>query len=301
MDYISNHDSIEKNILNGLKGNILDEQARNLANNVEWWNLKVYPQENFREYPICILGNGEPILLLHGFDSNFLEFRRLAPLLSKEYKVFIPDLFGFGFSPRPNSVEYGKETLIHHLEEILERITTSIKSPIGIIGASMGGAIAMELARKNPNKISKLLLLAPAGLTGKPMAVPAILDQLGVWFLSRNFVRKSLCKQAFANPQKSVGPKEEQIASIHLSVPGWGRSLAAFARSGGLAGCGTPLPSVPIHSIWGANDRIMKGIQKQESLSLLNPYFEEINNCGHLPHLDNPEFVAKRWNQKFPL
>ena len=49
-----------------------------------------------------MVGEGEPLLLLHGFDSSFLEYRRLAPLLSERFQLFI-DLFGFGFSPRPLS------------------------------------------------------------------------------------------------------------------------------------------------------------------------------------------------------
>ena len=65
---------------------------------------------------------------------------------------------------------------------------TLIKEPIGVIGASMGGAIAMELARRHSTKINRLLLLSPAGLTGRLMPVPRPLDQLGVWFLKQKFV-----------------------------------------------------------------------------------------------------------------
>ena len=50
---------------------------------------------------MAVLGQGAPLLLLHGFDSSFLEYRRLAPLLADRFQLFIPDLFGFGFSPRP--------------------------------------------------------------------------------------------------------------------------------------------------------------------------------------------------------
>ena len=92
-----------------------------------------------------------------------------------------------------------------------------------------GGALALELARQNPEKISKILLLSPAGLAGKNPKIPWPLNHFGAYFLSQPFVRKKLCRQAFADPKKSVGPAEEQIASIHLKVPGWQSSLAAFA------------------------------------------------------------------------
>ena len=159
----------------------------------------------------------------------------------------------------------------------------------------MGGAIAMEIARQNPKRVNRLLLLSPAGLTGRSMPVPPVLDKLGVWFLSQPKVRLSLCKQAFAFPSTSVGEAEEQIASLHLKVPGWGRSLAAFARSGGVANCGNPKPIQPIHVMWGANDRILQNSQKEECINLIGSDFEELANCGHLPHLDHPKIVAERW------
>jgi len=232
-------------------------------------------------------------LLLHGFDSSFLEFRRLVPLLSKQHQLFIPDLYGFGFCPRPKNTFYGPKALIIHLNAVLNQLTK--RNPIGIIGASMGGALSMELARLHPKKINRLLLLSPAGLTGRPMSVPRPLDQLGVWFLSQKLVRKNLCRQAFADPNANVGPSEEQIASLHLQVPGWGSSLAAFARSGGLANCGKPLPIQPLNVIWGANDKILNDTQKKESIALLGEHLEELQNCGHLPHLEQPDLVANRW------
>jgi len=280
---------------------LLDPLARELAKQVQWWPLsglntgsttKPFP------YPVVLTGKGSPLLLLHGFDSSFLEFRRLAPLLSAHHQLVIPDLHGFGFSPRPPDAEYGPEALIRHLDKVLTNMPCS--SPLGVIGASMGGAIAMKLARLHPKRINRLLLLSPAGLTGRPKPIPRGLDRLGVWILSRPEVRRRICQQAFADPNTCVGDAEEQIASLHLQVSGWGRSLAAFARSGGMANCGAPLPKQPFHVIWGANDRILSRSQRQEALSLLGKHVEELDDCGHLPHLDHPKVVAKRWLKAFP-
>jgi len=284
-------------ILNQLKQGLLDPLAIELIESLGWFNLEGLSTKNSDLYPIAITGEGPPLLLLHGFDSSFLEYRRLAPLLKKHHKIFIPDLFGFGFCPRPSQKNYNQESIIFHLNKVLDILPNS--SNIGLIGASMGGAVAMELARQRPEKINRLLLLAPAGLTGRPMPVPPLLDHFGVWFLKQPNIRKSLCRQAFADPKKSVGKAEDQIASLHLNVPGWGRSLAAFARSGGIANCGMPIPNQPLHVIWGDNDRILRPQQKKEAVQLLGNNVEEIKNCGHLPHLDQPKFVASRWLEKF--
>lgn len=287
-----------RELLEAAARNLIDPQGRDLLQGLEWLTLAdaaSTPDLASDPYPLIRIGTGPPLLLLHGFDSCGLEFRRLAPLLAGDHTLLIPDLHGFGFSPRPEPGHYGPEAVLRHLEALLHQLPQD--QPLGLIGASMGGAVAMELARRQPGRITRLLLLAPAGLDGRPTPIPPGLDRLGVWFLSRPGVRRGLCRQAFADPDHSVGAGELQIASLHLQVPGWGRSLAAFARSGGFAGCGSPLPPQPLHVLWGRNDRILRPPQRRAALALLGDRLEEVTDCGHLPHLDQPQLVARRWRQ----
>ena len=272
---------------------LLDPQGRALAAAVQWWELPGWPGS----WPVAVLGQGPPLLLLHGFDSSHLEFRRLAPLLVDRHQLFIPDLHGFGFCPRPAGGTYTPGTVLDHLEAVLaELLRRSDSTAIGLIGASMGGSVAVELARRQPQAIERLLLLAPAGLTGRPMPVPPLLDQLGARFLALPGVRRGLCRTAFADPDRDVGPAELEIASLHLQCPNWGPALAAFARSGGFAGCGEPLPPQPIQVLWGANDRILRPPQKRAAQALLGERIRELEACGHLPHIDQPATVARIWH-----
>ena len=273
--------------------NLLDPQGRALAAAVQWWELPGWPEA----WPVAVLGQGPPLLLLHGFDSSHLEFRRLAPLLLERHQLFIPDLHGFGFCPRPAGGSYTPATVLKHLEALLaELLRRSDSKAIGLIGASMGGSVAVELARRQPQAIERLLLLAPAGLTGRPMPVPPLLDQLGARFLALPGVRRGLCRTAFADPDRDVGPAELEIASLHLNSPNWGPALAAFARSGGFAGCGEPLPPQPIQVLWGADDRILRPPQKRAAQALLGERIQELACCGHLPHIDQPATVARIWH-----
>ena len=281
-----------KQIIEKAVSTLLDPLAREQLQRLNWLELSC-ADGSPDDYPVVRTGSGPPVLMLHGFDSSNLEFRRLTPLLKKNNTLIIPDLFGFGFCPRPDRSSYGPWSVLSHLDALIK--TISKDEPIGVIGASMGGSVAMELARRYPERINRLLLLAPAGLDGKPMPLPPVLDQLGVWFLGRPGVRRGLCRQAFADPDNSVGEPEIEIASLHLKVPGWARSLAAFARSGGFAGCGAPLPSQPLHVLWGADDRILRAPQKRAAQHLLGDKLEVLPHCGHLPHLDQPELVARRW------
>ncbi len=268
-----------------------DPQARALAGQVKWWTLSVPGSPPEALWPVAISGQGPSVLLLHGFDSSFLEFRRLAPLLAEHATVVIPDLYGFGFTPRPQDGAYGPEGVMRHLEALLDRLPL----PVGVIGASMGGAVAMGLARRRPEAIDRLLLLAPAGLGGQPRPLPAPLARWGVRFLAFPWVRKGLCRGAFADPAASVGSPELEIASLHLRSPGWAESLARFAQSGGFAGCGSPLPPQPIRALWGDQDRVLGPAQRREAQDLLGDRVVPVARCGHLPHLDQPNLVRDHW------
>jgi pimeloyl-ACP methyl ester carboxylesterase len=283
----------QRQLLERAAAGLLDPQGRALAAAVQWWELPGWPAA----WPVAVLGDGPPLLLLHGFDSSHLEFRRLAPLLAHHHQLLIPDLFGFGFSPRPAGAEYSPRALLAHLQALLADLQRRFgTSPVGVIGASMGGSVAVELARREPQAIDRLLLLAPAGLTGRPMPVPPLLDQLGARFLALPAVRRGLCRTAFADPDRDVGPAELEIASLHLQCPGWAAALAAFARSGGFAGCGEPLPPQPMRVLWGANDRILRPPQKRAAQALLGERIIELADCGHLPHIDQPCTVAEIWH-----
>ena len=272
------------------KISLLDPLGLYLANDVKW--IKINQNWNSLKFPVVVGGKGQTILLLHGFDSSFLEFRRIYQSLKRNFQVIIPDLLGFGFSPRSATIEYGPSKIISNLKDILE--TLKITKNLKIIGASMGGSTALKLAFEIPDSIDKIILFSPAGLFGEPKNIPFPLNQIGASFLGLPQVRKNLCRQAFAYPDKCVGEMEEQIASIHLGCKGWRNSLASFAKSGGFAGTHKYIPkNIPIKALCGENDRILgiKEIKNIKKIDELN--FVGLQNCGHLPHLDLPSLSSK--------
>ena len=271
------------------KISLLDPLGLHLANDVKW--IKLNQNWNSLKFPVVIGGKGKPVVLLHGFDSSFLEFRRIYQSLKSNFQVIIPDLLGFGFSPRCATNEYNPSKIISYLIDLLK--TLQIRNNLKIIGASMGGATALNLAFEMPDSFDKIILLSPAGLFGEPKSIPFPLNQIGASFLGLPQVRKSLCRQAFAFPDECVGEMEEQIASIHLGCKGWRNSLASFAKSGGFAGTHKYIQNIPIKTLCGENDRILgkkeiKNIRKIEKLNYVG-----LQNCGHLPHVDLPALSSK--------
>jgi len=274
---------------NKVKNTIQDPLGLKMSNDIKWINLN--EKWHFSKFPVVLNGEGQPILFLHGFDSSFLEFRRIYPFLKNKFHIIIPDLLGFGFSPRFATNEYSPTKIISNLLDIIHSL--KINKKLMIVGASMGGSVAMNLAKEIPEIIEKVILLSPAGLFGESKIIPFPLNHLGAAFLGLPQVRKGLCRQAFAYPDKNVGSMEEQIASIHLGCPGWRDSLASFAKSGGFAGSYNSLENIPIRTFCGENDRILgkKEINRIKEIDKLN--FISLKNCGHLPHIDLPSLSAK--------
>ena len=272
-----------------IKDSIQDPLGLNISNDINW--IRLNEKWNSSQFPVVIGGTGKPILFLHGFDSSFLEFRRIYPFLKNKFQLIIPDLLGFGFTPRIASNKYNPRQIISNLLDIID--TLNLTNKLMIVGASMGGSVAISLAKEIPNLIDKIILLSPAGLFGESKVIPFPLNQFGAAFLGLPQVRKSLCRQAFAYPDKSVGSMEEQIASIHLGCYGWRNSLASFAKSGGFAGTYKYMQNIPIKTICGENDRILgkKEIYKIKKIDQLNCI--RLENCGHLPHVDLPSLSSK--------
>ena len=277
------------NYLNKVKDTIIDPLGREILNDTQW--IELNHKWGNAKFPVLISGIGDPILFLHGFDSSLLEFRRIYPYLKSHFQIIIPDLLGFGFSPRIFNDIYNPDNIILNLIDLVKELKISRR--LKIVGASMGGSVALLLSKEIYMDIDKSILLSPAGLFGKSKSIPRPFNQIGAAFLGLPLVRKNLCRQAFAYPNKSVGIEEEQIASIHLGCDGWRNSLASFARSGGFGDSYKYLQNRPIKTVCGLNDRILgkDEINKLKNTKGLN--FIGLKNCGHLPHLDLPQLTSK--------
>ncbi len=285
----NSHKYSNYNYFTKVKNIIFDPLGRNILNETQWIELN----QNWgnAKFPILISGVGDPILFLHGFDSSLLEFRRIYPYLKNHFQLIIPDLFGFGFSPRIFNAQYNPENIILNLIDLIKELKLSKK--LNIVGASMGGSAALLLSKEISKDIDKIILLSPAGLFGDSKIIPRPFNQIGAAFLGLPLVRKNLCRQAFAYPDKNVGIEEEQIASIHLGCKGWRNSLASFANSGGFGGSYKYFQNHSVKTVCGLNDRILgkNELNKLRTTKSLN--FLGLKNCGHLPHIDLPELTSK--------
>ncbi|MGB5962030.1 MAG: alpha/beta hydrolase [Coleofasciculaceae cyanobacterium] len=241
-------------------------------------------------------GNGgTPILLLHGFDSSVFEFRRLLPQLALQNETWTVDLLGFGFTERIAEIPFSPKAIKSHLYYFWK---TLINEPVILVGASMGGAAAIDFTLAYPQAVKKLVLLDSAGYKAPPNIGKFMFGPVGYLataFLSNAKVRQKISVNAYHD--QSFASIDAQIcAALHLKSPSWQQALIAFTKSGGYSSFGDKLSEIkqPTLILWGENDRILGTDDAYKFKdAITNSQLIWIENCGHVPHLEKPEITAK--------
>ncbi len=111
-------------------------------------------------------GQGDKVIvLIHGNMSSSVHYQPLMELLEKEYKVYAPDMVGFGDS----SYNRKLESLYDFSRDIKEFIEKLDLKDINIMGWSTGGGVALEIAADIPERVKKVFLQSSVGIQGYPM------------------------------------------------------------------------------------------------------------------------------------
>lgn len=114
--------------------------------------------------------NGKAVLLLHGKNFNGAYWRQTAGALTeKGFRVIIPDQVGFGKSSKPATIQYTFQLLAQNTRAILD--TLHIKK-VAVLGHSMGGMLATRFTLMYPEMVDKLILENPIGLEDWKLKVP---------------------------------------------------------------------------------------------------------------------------------
>lgn len=275
---------------------LTEHTSINLAQNIEFQPIST----PLRKEPIVTSyvhqgRGGIPILLLHGFDSSVLEFRRLLPRLAAENETWAVDLLGFGFTERDVNVKIKPRAISTHLHCFWE---TLIRQPVMLIGTSMGGAAALDFTLNYPEAVQSLVLIGSAGMSSGPILGKFLfppLDNFAAEFLRNPKVRQGISETAYFD--KTFASRDAQIcAALHLEMPLWNRALISFTKNGGYGSFNKMLSKIRQQTLilWGENDRIL-GTADAEKFqnAIANSQLIWIKNCGHVPHLEQPQITAE--------
>jgi len=112
-------------------------------------------------------GDGAPLLLIHGSGpgvSAWANWRANIPELSRQNRVIAPDMVGFGFTERPDNFTYNMDNWVNHAVDFLDALDLD---RVSIVGNSFGGALALAMAIRHPERVEKLVLMGSVGVPFK--------------------------------------------------------------------------------------------------------------------------------------
>lgn len=265
--------------------------------------------------------NTPPLILLHGFDSSCLEYRRLGPqLASKGINAYAVDILGWGFSQLDDVESFSADAKVEALKGFVETMFDG-ESSFCVAGASLGGAASIELAAAlsidpkedvdiydiisetgEPNGrmplCAGLVLIDAQGFVDGvgPMAMlPKPLAKIGVGVLKSIPLRNAANQMSYFDTDTFATEDAQVIGRLHTLRDGWDDAMVSFMQSGGFSPSSkVPKIKSPALVLWGREDGILDGTE------FANKFVEElpdaeltwIEECGHVPHLEQPEETA---------
>lgn len=230
-----------------------------------------------------VLGEGKPIILLHGWQNDKSIWEPLIPYLLPLGRLILPDLPGFGKSQLP-SPNWKLDNYAQFISLLMDEL--QIKKAV-IIGHSFGGRVAIKFASLWPKKTEKLILVDSGGvkeqsLSGHLLLILAKLGKIGFKLPPLSPLFLPLRKYFYAIIRRRDYLEAGKLKKVFLAV---------------IKEDLTPLLSQitnPTLIIWGKEDRELApklGKIMQKAIPSSRLYLLE--SCGHFPFLDKPKEFSK--------
>ena len=257
-------------------------------------------------------GMGSPIVFIHGLGSSgYIEWRFNLGHFARSHRVFAPDLPGYGRSDKPRAARYG----IPYFARTIDRYMASRRLRHAVVvGTSMGGRIALELALHYPSRVGRLVLVNSLGL-GRPriqpyypvMMVPRVGETLlrgmkhGLRLAPSDLIRRVAARFIGAGGDLRKTMSDQYLDHMREMYAADGypdaylatvRSLASPRNLFGGMDVSRRLGSIkaPVMLIWGANDPLFPLDQATRAHNLLpGSRLAVIQGAGHTPQAERPE------------
>jgi len=238
-------------------------------------------------------GQGETVLLLHGFASNKDYWPLFAKYLTGDYRVVIPDLPGFGESTKRFEENYNIDNQVKRFDRF---VTVLRLERFHLAGNSMGGTIAAVYVARNPQKISTLALFDPWRLKTAKVAKSEmkVIDCLGM----RSVGDQEKCdRYFFVKPPPFTDDFRKAFVAQMMASKGYNEKIMwqLFREDLALE----PFLSMiqaPVCIIWGDQDMIcdVSGASVLEK-GLKNHQTVILKDTGHLPMIERPAETAEAY------
>lgn len=237
------------------------------------------------------VGSGEPVLMIHGSGpgvSAWANWRLPMPELAKRFRVIAPDMVGFGYSQRPEGIRYDLDTWVDQAVGLLDALGIGQAS---VVGNSFGGAIALALAIRHPQRVKRLVLM---GSVGVPFPITEGLD--AVWGYQPSVENMRALLDIFAYDRNLVNDELAQMRYKASIQPGFQESFSAMfpaPRQNGVEMMASPMEDIRRigHETLVIHGREDKVIPLQNSFDLLqaipNAQLHVFGKCGHWTQIEH--------------
>jgi pimeloyl-ACP methyl ester carboxylesterase len=243
-------------------------------------------------------GQGEPVLLIHGFGGSTYAWRKVMPGLAESFRVIALDLNGFGYTQRPRSFEsYTREGQTALMLRVLDALGIE---KAHFIGHSYGGGLTLFLASRHPERMRSMVLLdstSPNYAVSRRNRAAALKPLTGFFLrtvaLRPSAVRRGLLRSFY----------DDSLVTPELVREYYNR-LRVEGASNAYYGLTAPTPTrqewvtiekiqVPSLVIYGAEDVLIPPEAGRRANRLPNSEFVVLERTGHIPMEESPEELLR--------
>jgi pimeloyl-ACP methyl ester carboxylesterase len=247
-------------------------------------------QESFTSYNDCRIrlrrgGQGPALLYLHG-ANGVPAVPEFAEALASNYDVIIPEHPGYGQSDEPEWLED-----IHDLAYFYLGLLDQMKlEQVHVVGSSIGGWLAMEMAVRDPSRFASMVLVGSAGIRIAASQPGDIFLWTPEQAAANTYADPAIVARVLANPLDTDTTLKNRHTTAALA---WGPRLHDPKLHKWLHRL-----KMPVRLAWGADDKIMP-VAYADAFKALIPQasIEIYERCGHLPQVEHPARFAASTKQ----
>lgn len=236
-------------------------------------------------------GGGLPVMLIHGSGpgvSAWANWRQAIPALARDRRVIAPDMVGFGYTDRPAGIQYSMDTWVRQGLDLLDALGLE---KVHLVGNSFGGALAMALAIRAPERVQRLVLM---GSVGVPFPITEGLD--AVWGYEASFENMRRIMDYFAWSRDLVNDELAKLRYEASIRPGFQESFSAMFPAprqrwvDAMTSAEADIRALP-HETLVIHGREDKVIPLSNSLTLAdwipNAQLHVFGHCGHWTQIEH--------------
>ena len=250
------------------------------------------------------IGQGQPVVLIHGFGGSMWQWEHQQQPLSAEFRLITPDLIGSGLSTKPD-IEYRPEQMLEYFIGFMDALRIRQAT---LVGNSMGAGLAIGMALTYPDRVSQLVLIdglpanvrerltSPSIKRALDTAAPSWLASFGNWLFGGVMIESVL--QEIVHDPALLTPAVIERSDRNRQRPGVMPPLMTVRDTLPLweSGFATRIGEIrhPTLILWGEEDRVFP-LPTGEDLqrTIKGSALVRIPNAGHIPQWERPDLANR--------